>query len=145
MNESFSDMASQAAEFYAHGESSWSIGSDIMKEGVVRYMDEPSRDGRSINSADQYVEEMDVHQSSGVYNRMFYVLAHLPQWDVKQAFEVMVKANMDYWTPYTNFNEGGCGVINAAQDLGLSADDVKHALIQVAIDGSNCDIPAPTA
>ncbi len=148
MNESFSDMSAQAAEFFANGKNTWNIGGDIMKEEngykVLRYMDIPSRDGRSIDRADQYRfrtqerPEMDVHFSSGVYNRMFYLLASQPGWDVRKAFNVMLKANMDYWTPYSNFRQGACGVLSAAQDLDLSLDGVKQALDGVVIDYRDC-------
>lgn len=148
MNESFSDMSAQAAEFYANGKNTWNIGGDIMKEEngykVLRYMDVPSRDGRSIDRADQYRfrtqdrPEMDVHLSSGVYNRMFYLLANQPGWDVRKAFQVMLKANMDYWTPYSNFRQGACGVLSAAQDLEYSVDAVKQALDGVVIDYRDC-------
>lgn len=144
MNEAFSDMAAQAAEYYVRGQSSWTIGAEIMKQNngykALRYMDMPSRDGQSIDSADQYQQDMDVHHSSGVYNRLFYLLAHRPQWDVKQAFEVMVKANMDYWTPYSDFTDGACGVMKAADDLNLPVDDVKEVLSQVAIHYENCGL-----
>ncbi|KTD17369.1 zinc metalloprotease ProA [Legionella jordanis] len=142
MNESFSDMAAQAAEYYSTGNNSWQIGPEIMKESsgwdALRYMDLPSRDGMSIDSADEYNSGLDVHYSSGVYNHLFYILANKPGWDTRKAFDVMVKANMDYWTPYTTFNEGGCGVINAAKDLSYSLDDVKASLSEVAIDFSQC-------
>ena len=142
MNESFSDMAAQAAEFYEKNNNSWDIGHDIMKENtgydVLRYMDKPSRDGRSIDRADQFHEGMNVHYSSGVYNRLFYLLANQPGWDVRQAFNVMLKANVDYWTPYSTFNEGACGVLNAARDLDLSVDAVKQSLDAVAIDYRRC-------
>ncbi len=144
MNEAFSDMAAQAAEYYSVGKSSWTIGAEILKEEsgytALRFMDIPSRDGRSIDNAEQYNDEMDVHYSSGVYNRFFYLLANQPQWDVKQAFQVMVKANMDYWTPNSTFAEGGCGVISAANDLGLPTTSVKQVLDQVAISYKNCDV-----
>ena len=137
-------MAAQAAEYYSRGKSSWSIGAEVMKEdsgyNALRYMDEPSRDGASIDRADQYQPGMDVHHSSGVYNHLFYLLANQPEWTVNQAFYVMVKANMDYWTPYSTFDQGSCGIINAAKDLGFSVDDVKQSLDQVAINYSNCDV-----
>ena len=142
MNESFSDMAAQAAEFYVKNTNSWAIGGDIMKENsgydVLRYLDKPSRDGESIDSADQYYQGMNVHHSSGVYNRFFYLLATQPDWNVRQAFHVMLKANVDYWTPYSNFNEGACGVISAAKDLGLSVDAVKLSLDGVNVDYQAC-------
>ena len=142
INESFSDMAAQAAEFYSGGKNSWSIGSEIMKEDsgydALRYMDKPSRDGESIDSADEYYGGLDVHYSSGVYNHLFYILANQPNWNTRLAFDVMVKANMDYWTPYSTFDEGGCAVLCATQDLGYSLDDMKASLKEVAINYSTC-------
>lgn len=142
MNESFSDMAAQAAEYYSVGKSSWQIGPEIMKENsgydALRYMDKPSRDGRSIDTADDYYGGLDVHYSSGVFNRLFYLLANQPGWDIRIAFDVMVKANMDYWTPYATFDEGGCGALNAAKDLELPLDDVKRSLDAVTINYQSC-------
>jgi pseudolysin len=142
MNEAFSDMAAQAAEYYSQGKNSWLIGAEIMKEEsgyqALRFMDMPSRDGKSIDRADQFRTGMNVHHSSGVYNRLFYVLANQPEWNTRQAFQVMVKANMDYWTPYSTFAEGACGIISAARDLGFSVVDVKQALEQVAISDQAC-------
>ncbi|WP_133129964.1 zinc metalloprotease ProA [Legionella yabuuchiae] len=144
MNESFSDMAAQAAEYYSVRKSSWEIGGEIMKteSGIpaLRYMDLPSQDGRSIDRADQYRDGLDVHYSSGVYNRLFYLIATTRGWNPHKAFHVMVKANMDYWTPYTNFEQGGCGVINAAYDLGYSPDDIKQSLDEVAISYQDCRV-----
>lgn len=141
INEAFSDMAAQAAEFYVHGTNDWLIGADTLREEAgkaLRYMDKPSQDGISIDSADQYHDKLDVHFSSGVYNHLFYLLATQPHWDTKQAFQVMLKANMDYWTPSTTFAEGACGIIHAAQDLHLPIDAVKQACDGVAIDYSTC-------
>ncbi|WP_298626776.1 zinc metalloprotease ProA [uncultured Legionella sp.] len=142
MNESFSDMAAQAAEFYSVGKNSWQIGSEIMKEDsgyeALRYMDKPSKDGMSIDVADDYYGGLDVHYSSGVFNHLFYILANQTDWNVRKAFDVMVKANMDYWTPYSTFDEGGCGVLSAAKDLGYSLDDVKKSLSEVTINYQSC-------
>lgn len=142
MNESFSDMAAQAAEFYSTTKNSWQIGPEIMKEDsgyeALRYMDKPSRDGMSIDSADDYYGGLDVHYSSGVFNHLFYILANQPGWNVRKAFDVMVKANIDYWTPYSTFDEGGCGALNAAKDLGYALDDVKKSLSEVTINYQSC-------
>lgn len=144
LNESFSDMAAQAAEFYSVGKNSWQIGPEIMKEGsgydALRYMDRPSRDGASIDTADEYYGGLDVHYSSGVYNHLFYILSNQPDWNVRMSFDVMVKANMDYWTPYANFEEAGCGVLSAAKDLGLSLDAVKKSLKEVAVNYDHCAV-----
>ncbi len=142
MNESFSDMAAMAAEYYSIGTASYLIGPEIVKEDsgfdALRYMDIPSRDGDSIDSADDYYGGLDVHYSSGVFNRMFYLIATTPDWNPRKAFDVMVKANMDYWTPYSSFKDGACGVIQATKDLGYSMDDVRKAINEVAIDTSTC-------
>ena len=142
MNESFSDMASQAAESYATGTNSFQIGPEILKEKsgleALRFMDKPSRDGYSIDTADAYIEGLDVHYSSGVYNRLFYVLATEPGWSVRQAFHVMLKANMDYWTPNSTFEEGGCGILQAAADLKYPLDAVIRSLLAVSLTTSAC-------
>jgi pseudolysin len=144
INEAFSDMAAQASEYYSAGKNSWQIGPEIMKEDsgydALRYMDKPSRDGSSIDSADAYYGGLDVHYSSGVFNHLFYILSNQTNWNVRMAFDVMVKANMDYWTPYVTFDEAGCGVISAAKDLGFSVDDVKKSLTAVAINSDACVI-----
>ncbi|WED43411.1 zinc metalloprotease ProA [Legionella cardiaca] len=148
MNEAFSDMAAQAAEFYSTGKNSWQIGPEIMKEDsgwdALRYMDKPSRDGMSIDTADEYNSGLDVHFSSGVFNHLFYILATKPGWDTRKAFDVMVKANMDYWTPSSTFDEGGCGVLTAARDLNYSLEDVKASLGEVAVKYDFCNLTNPS-
>ncbi|KTC65372.1 zinc metalloprotease (plasmid) [Legionella adelaidensis] len=137
INEAFSDMAAQAAEFYALKNNSWKIGNDIFKKesgySAIRFMDQPSLDGKSIDNASQYYPGLDVHFASGVYNRFFYLLAHQPDWDTKKAFNVMVLANMNYWTPYTTFEQGACGILQAAKDLGYPEQPIKESLQEVAI------------
>ncbi|KTD23866.1 zinc metalloprotease [Legionella lansingensis] len=149
MNEAFSDMAAQAAEFYSTGSNSWQIGPEIMKEDsgweALRYMDKPSRDGMSIDRADEYYGGLDVHYSSGVYNHLFYILAHKPDWNTRKAFDVMVKANIDYWTPTSTFDEGGCGVLYAARDFNNAGgkyplEDIKASLSEVAIKYDACEM-----
>ena len=145
MNEAFSDMASQAAEVYVYGpgKNTWKIGAEIFKKGngALRYMDVPSTDCHgdmpgdfcSIDDATQYYSGLDVHYSSGVYNRFFYLLSTTAGWDVKSAFNVMVQANF-YWTSTTNFNSGACGVLQAATDLKMDVTAVKTAFDEVKVD-----------
>ncbi|MFC3908748.1 zinc metalloprotease ProA [Legionella dresdenensis] len=142
MNESFSDMAAMAGEYYSVGESSWLIGAEIMKENsgydALRYMDVPSRDGSSIDTAADYTDDLDVHYTSGVFNRLFYLMSTQEGWNPRKAFDVMVKANMDYWTPYSTFVQGGCGVLSAAKDLNYDTDGIKSSLKKVGIKYSSC-------
>lgn len=146
MNESFSDMAAMAAISYSHDEKqapSFKIGDMIMKKSsgydALRYMDKPSRDGSSIDSAIDYREGLDVHYSSGVFNRMFYLIANSDDWNTRKAFDVMVKANSDYWTPYEKFQSGACGVLKSTMDYKYSMDAVESAIREVGLDPEQCE------
>lgn len=152
INEAFSDMAAQAAEYFAYGpgKNSWQIGPEILKEenDALRFMDQPSKDCHgqepgedcSIDDASQYIPGMNVHYSSGVYNRLFYLIASSQGWDVKKAFDVMVKANMDYWTPSSNFKTAACGIISATKDYGYDMPTLLEAFKTVKVDVSKCKI-----
>lgn len=135
INEAFSDMAGEAAKFYDRGQTDWQPGADIVKgSGAMRYMDDPTRDGHSIGNAADYVEGMDLHHASGVFNKAFYLLATNPAWDVRTAFNVFVRANRFYWTPTTDFASGAIGVADAAHDLGYDEAGVWAAFRAVGID-----------
>ncbi|MFZ4077202.1 MAG: M4 family metallopeptidase [Legionellaceae bacterium] len=142
MNESFSDMAAQAVQAYVEGKNNWLIGAEILKEktgqGAIRYMDRPSLDGRSIEHAQAYRKGMNVHYSSGVYNRFFYLLATSQGFDTQRAFQIVLKANMDYWVAHTTFKEGACGVVWAAMDLEMPTAPVVKAFSEVGIDATPC-------
>ncbi len=146
MNEAFSDMAGEAAEYYRNGGSNdWLVGAQIFKaSGALRYFDDPTRDGSSIGNAADYRSGMDVHYSSGVYNRAFYLLANKPGWNTRKAFEVMVDANRLYWTANSTFNQGACGVEKAATDRGYTMADVTAAFATVGVSCSGTT-PPPTA
>src|SRR5690606_24866193 len=80
INEAFSDIAGEAVEFYSRGSNDFLIGADIAKHpglgGALRFMEDPTLDGASIADALEYYDGLDVHFSSGVYNRAFFLLAH---------------------------------------------------------------------
>jgi vibriolysin len=142
MNEAFSDMAGETAEFYMRGANDWLVGADIFKaSGALRYMADPTLDGRSIGHIDDYYDGIDVHLSSGIFNKAFYTLANLPGWDTRSAFQTFVVANQIYWTADSLFWQGACGVKSAATDLGLSAEDVVTAFAVVGI--TPCEAPPP--
>lgn len=143
INESFSDMAGEAAEYYMRGHNDFLIGYDIMKStnAALRYMDDPTRDGSSIGHVDNYYDGLDVHLSSGIYNKVFYELATTNGWTTKMAFEVFVKANRDYWVPSTTFSSGALDAYESAQDLGYNAGDVADAFrtVGVVLSGPSAD------
>lgn len=134
MNEAFSDIAGEAAEFYSRGKNDFLVGAEIFKgNGALRYMDNPARDGASIGDARYYYNGMDPHNSSGVYNRAFYLLATKPGWNTRKAFEVFADANRYYWTPNTGFNIGSCGVMRSAKSRGYNMPDVVSAFRRVGV------------
>jgi pseudolysin len=139
LNESYSDMAAQAAEYYSTGTNSWQIGPEIVKgKGALRYMDDPTKDGKSIAHVDDYTDDLNVHYSSGVFNKMFYTLGTSKGWNTHKAFDVMVKANMDYWTANSTFADAACGVLHATKDNQYSTEAVIKAFDTVGIDVTNC-------
>ncbi|SEO85496.1 pseudolysin [Luteibacter sp. UNC138MFCol5.1] len=138
MNEAYSDIAGEAAEYYDRGSNDFLVGSDIVKTSAgigdaLRYMCTPSQDGASIDNASQYYNGLDVHYSSGVYNKAFCTLAKKTNWDTVKAFKVFARANALYWTANSTFNTGACGVASAATDLGYSATDVAAAFTAVGV------------
>lgn len=135
INEAFSDMAGEAAEYYNEGSNDFLVGADIFKAAgqALRYMSNPPQDGASIDNASQYYNGLDVHYSSGVYNKAFWKLATTAGWNTQKAFKAFAKANQDYWTASTNFNQGACGVESAAVDLGYTKADVTAAFSLVGV------------
>ncbi|MDW6094772.1 M4 family metallopeptidase [Vibrio rhizosphaerae] len=137
INEAFSDIAGEAAEYFMKGSVDWKIGADITKgSGALRYFDKPSRDGQSIDNASQYYNGLNVHYSSGVFNRAYYLLANKSGWNARKGFEVFAVANQLYWTPTVTFDQAACGVSKAAKDLGYSTADVTSAFKTVGVNAS---------
>jgi Zn-dependent metalloprotease len=134
MNEAFSDMGGEATEFFWKGTNDFLVGPEIFKgTGSLRYMSNPPQDGSSIDNAANYTSGLDVHFSSGVYNKAFWKLATTAGWNTQKAFQVMARANALYWTPSSTFNSGACGVETAATDLGYTKADVTAAFTLVGV------------
>lgn len=140
LHESFSDMAAMAAQYYLTHTNTWDLGRSIFKDDhAIRYLDDPKKDGQSIDNMRDYASDTDPHLVAGITNKAFYLLANTPDWDTQKAFNVMVKANMHYWSSSTaSLNEVACGVISATKDYGYSVADVKAAFDQVGIDTKRC-------
>lgn len=134
INETFSDVCGEAAEYFMRGKNDWMVGSEIFKAtGALRYLDDPPKDGRSIGSAKNFTNGMDVHYSSGVFNKAFYTLANRPGWNTRKAFDAFVKANQNYWPNNATFVSGAVGVRDAAKDLGYPTNDVVTAFQAVDV------------
>ncbi len=81
LNEATSDIFGTTTEFYAANASDvgdYLIGEkiDIRGDGKpLRYMDKPSKDGRSLDYWSSTAGNVDVHYSSGIANHFFYLLS----------------------------------------------------------------------
>ena len=84
LNEATSDIFGTAVEFYADDTSaSTDVGDYLIGEKIningngtpLRYMDQPSKDGRSANCWSKSVGRLDVHYSSGPLNHWFYLVS----------------------------------------------------------------------
>ncbi len=144
MNEAYSDMAGMALEYYylstfgqllPHAMPDFKVGEDIYKASgqALRYMCDPTQDGVSIDDARDYYNGLDVHYSSGVYNKAFCLLSKTAGWDARKALAVFLLANQSYWTANETFRTGVDDVVQAATTLGYSTADVRAAFAQVAL------------
>jgi pseudolysin len=150
LNEAFSDMAAQAAQYFVYKKNNWRIGAEIIKrpsalgclderDCALRYMDHPVKDGHSIENRKDYYDGLDVHFSSGLFNKLFYLLANSTNWDTKKAFDVMVKANMDYWTATSSFQEAACGVLSATWYYKYNVNSARDAIKKVGLNPERCE------
>ena len=141
INESFSDIAGEAAEYFVRGEVDWVVGADIFKgQGGLRYFDDPTKDGRSIGHTKDYYDGLNVHWSSGIFNKAFYLLVHKHKWDVKTAFQAFTLANQLYWHETSTFDHAACGVKRAAKDLRQDQRDIVDAFYSVGVNAI-CSMP----
>lgn len=150
------------------GESIVPDGSGLSSFGALRIMNTPSKDGVSADCLDKqlarknrgicavsyedvvmlahagahndegYVQGIIVHYASGIFNKAFYLIAK--KLGIKTAYQIMTQANINYWTPDTDFINGACGVMYAAKDLNLDINPVLAAFGKVGIDVSGCVI-----
>ena len=136
INESFSDMAGEAAEYYLRGSVDWIVAADSVRgNGGLRYFEDPTKDGHSISHALNYrsAHVLGVHSTSGVFNRAFYLLAKTQGWNVRTAFDVFTYANKNYWLWIENYVSAACGALSSSRDLNMNSLDVALAFLEVGI------------
>ncbi|MFF6912717.1 M4 family metallopeptidase [Streptomyces sp. NPDC012466] len=82
LNEATSDIFGTLVEFHAanaEDRGDWLIGEKVVRSGLgrqaLRFMDKPSRDGKSADCWSEELADLDVHYSSGVGNHFAYLLA----------------------------------------------------------------------
>ncbi|GAB3281076.1 M4 family metallopeptidase [Actinocorallia lasiicapitis] len=145
LNEATSDIFGSAVEFFAANSADpgdYLIGEKIVLPGfgksALRYMDRPSRDGKSADYWSSSLAKLDVHYSSGVGNHFFYLLAEgsgpktingvaydSPTFDGvavagigrEKAVRIWYRALTTYMTSGTTYAGARTATLNAARDL----------------------------
>ena len=163
LNEATSDMFGTAVEFYAANSSDtgdYLIGEkiDINGNGTpLRYMDKPSKDGRSADSWSKTVGRLDVHYSSGPANHFFYLLSEgsgtktingvtynsptsngstVTGIGRDKAVQIWYKALTTYMTSSTDYAAARTATLQAATDL-YGASSTERAAVAAAWSGIN--------
>ena len=148
VNESLSDIMGTGVEWYAsqrnpHIQSNFTIGEDLYTPGVegdaLRYMDDPTRDGKSIDHYSHLAslnpdkqgplnDNGGVHYSSGIMNNAFTLMAQggsnrtsglgvdKPM-GMEDALRIFGRAQQYYMTPNTTFPSAREYTERAAADL----------------------------
>ncbi|WP_375756818.1 M4 family metallopeptidase [Corallococcus exercitus] len=139
LNESFSDIIGTGVEWYASQKNGavkfdWAVGEDAWtpKNGdntdALRYMNDPTADGYSIDNYKNYPKMTEVHGSSGIANNAFFLVTEggknkTSGIEVKdgigmdKSLKIFGRALTTYMTPQTNFSEARAATIKAATDL----------------------------
>ena len=164
LNESYSDIIGTAFEWWLVNRPGavdngalpfdWKVGEDTFTPGnndddALRYMDDPVRDGRSIDHFSQYDDSVDVHFSSGIQNNAFYLAVeggtHRLGGQVDglrarfggdfnkamdAASQVWMRALQFYLTPSSRFVAARQATLQAAEDLFPENPDVVGAIAQ---------------
>jgi Zn-dependent metalloprotease len=149
IGESFGDVTAKAVEHYKTGSNTWGFAFDVMKKPgtALRYLDEPTKDCSgsqkpgvdcSMNNVSQYNDNANPHFVAGIFNKAMYTLATSAGWDIVKAYNIMLGANMNYWTSTTTFVQGACGIKSSASDYGYATSPVDAAFSVVGIDTTKC-------
>jgi Zn-dependent metalloprotease len=151
MNEAFSDIMGTTAEFYSEGlGADWDLGRDIFRGNTaLRFMCNPIADGVSVDNFANYSDALDVHYSSGIYNKAFCRAARrigsgLPDGQatvdsVRRTAKAFYEANANYWTSGSTMNQGCTNVITAATALAYTTAEIDAIKASFADVGLPCD------
>lgn len=145
----------------------WKLAEAVMRSPdmpALRYMDQPSQDDRSadclhrmvaasygatcnisyqdvVDFATQVIEDPQeaqsyiVHTGSGVFNKAFYLMSE--NMGIKEAFNIMVEANLRAWKSTDQFDKAACDVVRIAGERDHDVAFMHTVFGQVGIDTSN--------
>lgn len=135
-NEAFSDIFGTMIEFYSGIRPDYVIAEDV--NGGIRDMSNPSSNNRAISHFSRYHDGMDPHDSSGLQNVAFYLLAEsgthpFSGVSVKRigrdgAANVYYRALAVYLTRFSVFSDVRRACEFAAADLYSSGNPIYHAV-----------------
>ncbi|MEU1002833.1 M4 family metallopeptidase [Streptomyces tibetensis] len=159
LNEATSDIFGTLVEFHAanaEDRGDWLIGEKVVRSGLgreaLRFMDKPSKDGKSADCWNAKLGDLDVHYSSGVANHFAYLLAegsggktlggvayNSPSCDgstvngIGRAAlgKIWYRALTVYMTSSTNYADARAATLSAAKDL-YGADSTEHKAVAAA-------------
>ncbi len=164
LNEATSDIFGTLVEFHSNtaaDQPDYLIGEkiDIRGDGTpLRWMDQPSTDGRSVDCWSSSTDQLDPHYSSGVGNHFFYLLAvgsGSSQWGDSptcdsstvtgigntDAGRIWYRALTTYMTSGTTYPGARTATVQAATDL-FGADSTQCRTVEQAWSAVNV---APTS
>jgi Zn-dependent metalloprotease len=147
LNEAMSDIIGTGVEWFASRknkavEFDWKVGEDAWTPGngngdALRYMDDPTKDGYSIDNYKNYPKQTEVHGSSGIANNAFYLLVNggtnrtsgqkvEDGIGMEKGLKVYYRALAHYMTPNTTFAQAKQATLKAATDLyGANSAEVQ--------------------
>jgi len=143
LNEALSDIFGAFVESYVDGgktgslpvsSDTWAVGEDILPPGL-RFMNDPAKDGSSLDYYTSTAGNVDVHYSSGIANLAFYLLSqggthprgkstiNVTGVGLNKAIRIFYEAQINILTSNATFLSAGNATILAAQNLGYSLAD----------------------
>lgn len=138
VNEAFSDILGEATEDYLL-QSDFMVGQYGMKfKPYKREFETPENDNYSISHVRDMYDALNVHFSSGIYRRVWYVVTKEKGLTIRDATSVFLNANKLYWHSFASFYECSCGVLRAALDLGIDTSPFRKGFKDVGLE--DCDV-----
>lgn len=138
LNEAFSDMTGAAAKFFLTGKVHHTMMKDAGKDDYnwkyVRCMDKPRCDGNSIEHVKDYTFYLDVHYSSGVFNKVFAILSEKLKYKAWDAYDIFYVANTQKWISTTGFKDAAETALEAAEELKAGLHWTHHNYGHIDID-----------
>jgi vibriolysin len=164
LNESMSDIFGAVCEWYGAGrvvsDRIWLIGDDVWTPATpndaLRYMNNPTRDGVSLDYYPDYSSGVDVHYSSGIPNLAFYLLSQggthprakttqvVTGIGIEKAARIWYKANADLLLPSSTMEQAKIATEQAAAQLGYDSATITQVSNAWKAVGVGVPVPPPT-